>query len=110
MYSTGRTYLFFPMDRAAWVGEGSHQAIGDIPYINKKWLDYLKLDVPTTTEELEQVLIAFRDNADKLEQEFDIEGGVIPDVLLSSIMVIRILQFSSTDSEKDMVTPVIILQ
>ena len=48
------------------------------PYINKKWLDYLKLDVPTTTEELEQVLIAFRDNADKLEKKFNIEGGVIP--------------------------------
>ena len=54
------------------------QAIGDIPYINKKWLDYLGLDVPTTTDELEQVLIAFRDHADELEQEFDIEGGVIP--------------------------------
>ncbi len=59
-------------------GKEAIQAIGDIPYINKKWLDYLKLDVPTTTDELEQVLIAFRDNADKLEKEFDIEGGVIP--------------------------------
>ena len=32
------------------------QAIGDIPYINKKWLDYLGLEIPTTTDELEQVL------------------------------------------------------
>ena len=24
VYSTGRTYLFFPMDRAAWCGERSH--------------------------------------------------------------------------------------
>ena len=32
----------------------------------------------TTTDELEQVLIAFRDHADELEKEFDIEGGVIP--------------------------------
>ena len=34
--------------------------------------------MPTTTDELEQVLIAFRDHADELEKEFDIEGGVIP--------------------------------
>ena len=33
------------------------QAIGDVPYINKKWLDYLGLEIPTTTDELEQVLI-----------------------------------------------------
>ena len=30
------------------------------------------LEVPTTTDELEQVLIAFRDHADELEKEFDI--------------------------------------
>ena len=29
-------------------------------------------------DELEQALIAFRDNADALEEEFDIEGDVIP--------------------------------
>ena len=68
----------FPWIEQLGAGKEAIQAIGNIPYINKKWLDYLKLDVPTTTEELEQVLIAFRDNADKLEQEFDIEGGVIP--------------------------------
>ncbi|MCR5102772.1 MAG: extracellular solute-binding protein [Butyrivibrio sp.] len=31
-------------------------------YINKAWLDKLGLDVPTTTAELKDVLIAFRDN------------------------------------------------
>ena len=56
----------------------SIQAIGNIPYINKKWLDFLGLEVPDTTKELEQVLIAFRDNADLLESEFEIEGEVIP--------------------------------
>ena len=50
----------------------------DIPYINKKWLDYLGLEVPTTTDELEQVLIAFRDHADDLKKEFQIDGDVIP--------------------------------
>ena len=78
VYSTGPTYLFFPWIEQLGAGKEAIQAIGDIPYINKKWLDYLKLDVPTTTEELEQVLIAFRDNADKLEKKFNIEGGVIP--------------------------------
>jgi putative aldouronate transport system substrate-binding protein len=32
------------------------------PYIYKPWLDKLGLEMPTTTEELKQVLIAFRDN------------------------------------------------
>jgi putative aldouronate transport system substrate-binding protein len=31
------------------------------PWINKNWLDQLGLQVPTTTDELKQVLIAFRD-------------------------------------------------
>ena len=31
------------------------------PWINKTWLDQLGLQVPTTTDELKQVLIAFRD-------------------------------------------------
>lgn len=31
-------------------------------FINKAWLDKLGLDVPTTTDELKDVLIAFRDN------------------------------------------------
>ena len=68
----------FPWIEQLGAGKEAIQAIGDIPYINKKWLDYLGLEVPTTTDELEQVLIAFRDHADELEKEFDIEGGVIP--------------------------------
>ena len=63
----GHIYSFRWIEQLG-AGKEAIQAIGDIPYINKKWLDYLKLDVPTTTEELEQVLVAFRDNADKLEK------------------------------------------
>ncbi len=33
-----------------------------IPYINQQWLDRLGLEMPTTPEELKEVLIAFRDN------------------------------------------------
>ena len=34
--------------------------------------------IPETTQELEEVLIAFRDHAKELEAEFDIEGDVLP--------------------------------
>ena len=54
------------------------QTIGNMPFINKWWLDYLKLDVPHTVDEFEQVLIAFRDNADALKKEFGIDGEIIP--------------------------------
>lgn len=68
----------FPWIEQLGAGKEAIQAIGDIAYINKKWLDYLGLEIPTTTDELEQVLIAFRDHADELQEEFDIEGDVIP--------------------------------
>jgi putative aldouronate transport system substrate-binding protein len=35
--------------------------IGNKPFINKKWLDQLKLPIPTTTEEYYQVLKAFKE-------------------------------------------------
>ena len=54
------------------------QAVGNMPFINKGWLDFLKLDVPTTVDEFEAALIAFRDNADALKAEFGIEGSIIP--------------------------------
>ncbi len=54
------------------------QTVGNMSFINKKWLDFLKLDMPTTTEEFEQVLIAFRDHASELQAEFDIDGDIIP--------------------------------
>ena len=59
----------FPWIEQLGSGKEAIQAIGDIPYINKKWLDYLGLEIPTTTDELEQVLIQFRDHADDLKQD-----------------------------------------
>ena len=32
------------------------QTVGDMSFINKKWLDFLKLDVPETVDEFEEVL------------------------------------------------------
>lgn len=68
----------FPWIEQLGAGKEAIQAIGDIPYINKKWMDYLGLEMPKTTDELEEVLIAFRDHAAELQQEFDITGDVIP--------------------------------
>ena len=47
-------------------------------FINKKWLDFLELEIPTTVDEFEQVLIAFRDHASELQKEFNIDGSIIP--------------------------------
>ena len=54
------------------------QTVGDMSFINKKWLDFLRLEVPQTVDEFEQTLIAFRDHASELQAEFGIEGSIIP--------------------------------
>lgn len=46
-------------------------------YINKAWLDKLSLSVPTTTDELKNVLTAFRDkdpNGNKIQDEIGVYG------------------------------------
>ena len=60
------------------VGKTAIQTIGNMPFINTAWLDFLGLEMPTTVDEFENVLIAFRDNADALKAEFNIEGDIIP--------------------------------
>ena len=54
------------------------QTVGNMSFINKKWLDFLGLEVPTTVDEFEKVLIAFRDHASELQKKFNIEGSIIP--------------------------------
>ena len=54
------------------------QTIGNMSFINKKWLDFLNLEIPETVDEFEQVLIAFRDHASELQEEFGIDGSIIP--------------------------------
>ncbi|NRT73226.1 extracellular solute-binding protein [Clostridium beijerinckii] len=51
----------FPWIEELGSGKEAIQAVGDIPWINKKWLDELGLQVPKTTDELVTVLKAFRD-------------------------------------------------
>ena len=54
------------------------QTVGDMPFINKKWLDFLGLEIPETVDEFEEVLIAFRDHASEIKDAFGIEGSIIP--------------------------------
>lgn len=54
------------------------QTIGNMPFINREWLDYLKLNLPTTVDEFEQVLLAFKSHAADLKSRFGIEGDIIP--------------------------------
>ena len=54
------------------------QTVGNMSFINKWWLDSLGLPVPSTVEEFEETLIAFKDNAAKLKSEFGIDGDIIP--------------------------------
>ena len=70
----------FPWIEQLGVGKEAIQAIGGMPYINKAWLDDLGLKVPETTEDLKNVLIAFRDNQpcgvqDVIPMSFRINGG-----------------------------------
>lgn len=54
------------------------QLLDDMPFINVAWLDFLNLEMPTTVDEFEAVLVAFRDNAAALKAEFNIDGDIIP--------------------------------
>ena len=54
------------------------QTVGGMSFINTKWLNFLGLSMPTTVDEFEQVLIAFRDNAASIKSEYGIDGGIIP--------------------------------
>ena len=58
----------FPWIEQLGSGKEAIQAIGDIPYINKKWLDYLGLDVPTTTDELEVMMLRYAFRNDNIKQ------------------------------------------
>lgn len=55
------------------------QTVGNnMVYINQKWLDFLGLETPTTVDEFEAVLLAFKDHATELQNEFNIDGSIIP--------------------------------
>ncbi|MCD7034364.1 ABC transporter substrate-binding protein [Metabacillus sp. GX 13764] len=50
----------FPWIEELGTGKERIQSVDDTPWINKEWLNKLGLKMPTTTDELEKVLIAFK--------------------------------------------------
>ena len=54
------------------------QTVSEMSFINKKWLDFLGLEIPGTVDEFEQTLLAFKEHAPELQAEFGIEGSIIP--------------------------------
>ncbi len=54
------------------------QTVSEMSFINKKWLDFLGLDIPETVDEFEQTLLAFKDHAPELQAAFGIDGSIIP--------------------------------
>lgn len=70
----------FPWIEQLGAGKEAIQAVGGMPFINKKWLDELGLDVPKTTAELEAALVAFKENdmagnGQTIPMSFIINGG-----------------------------------
>ena len=54
------------------------QTVSEMSFINKKWLDFLGLDIPETVDEFDQTLLAFKDHAPELQAAFGIDGSIIP--------------------------------
>lgn len=52
--------------------------ISNEPNLREAFFQYLNLEMPTTVDEFEAVLVAFRDNAADLKAHFGIEGDIIP--------------------------------
>jgi putative aldouronate transport system substrate-binding protein len=77
----GKMYSF-PWIEELGAGKESIHSVTDMAWINKVWLDKLGLKIPTTTDELEKVLIAFKENdpngngqKDEIPMSFIINNG-----------------------------------
>ncbi|MBS4205556.1 ABC transporter substrate-binding protein [Lederbergia citrea] len=77
----GHIYAF-PWIEELGAGKESIHSVDAFPWINVEWLENLGLDMPTTTEELKEVLIAFKTQdpngngeADEIPMSFIINGG-----------------------------------
>jgi putative aldouronate transport system substrate-binding protein len=70
----------FPWIEELGTGKEKIQAVGGTGWINVKWLEELGLEMPQTTEELEEVLKAFRDqdpagDGQTIPMSFILNGG-----------------------------------
>ncbi|MDC7233617.1 MAG: extracellular solute-binding protein [Spirochaetales bacterium] len=80
------------------VNDDFHGAFGQKMWINRTWLENLKLEMPQTTEEFYKVLIAFRDqdpNGNGIQDEIPWTGSKtgwftkIPGALLNSFLYVN---------------------
>ena len=66
----GEANIYYDKDPSSgeiWAIEGKRNNIYRIDtFVRQDWLDALEMQAPTTVEEFEAMLVAFRDNADKL--------------------------------------------
>lgn len=66
----GETNMYWdkdPVDGTLWAIEGKLATTNRInTFVRQDWLDKLNMKAPTTTEQFEEMLIAFKDNADLL--------------------------------------------
>ena len=66
----GEANIYYDKDPSTgeiWAIEGKRNNIYRIDtFVRQDWLDALEMQAPTTVEEFEAMLVAFRDNADKL--------------------------------------------
>ena len=78
----GETNIYWDKDPAngtIWALEGKLAVSNRInTFVRKDWLDKLGLKEPTTKQEFEDMLIAFRDNAASIKAEYGIDGDIIP--------------------------------
>jgi putative aldouronate transport system substrate-binding protein len=87
----GHIYAF-PWIEELGEGKESIHSVAAFPWINKEWLNKLGLEVPTTTDELKKVLIAFKTQdpngngeADEIPMSFIInDGGQDPQSLFGA--------------------------
>lgn len=71
----GNIYAF-PWIEQLGVGKEAIQSVAGMPFINKTWLDELGLPIPTTTDELEEALIAFKGmGEDVIPMSFILNNG-----------------------------------
>ncbi|TDQ37699.1 ABC transporter substrate-binding protein [Aureibacillus halotolerans] len=77
----GHIYAF-PWIEELGSGKESIHSVAGLPWINVEWLDNVGLDMPTTTEELEEALLAFKTKdpngngeADEIPMSFIINNG-----------------------------------
>ena len=90
--------------------EGTYESLGYLGQINKAWLDKLGLEMPTTVEELYDVLVAFRDedpNGNGIADEIPLvmqkgggwKGDIFQWIINAFVYTLDDIKFNVTDGQ-----------